>query len=125
MSQMAELDGAFARITAMGAAKPGKPRKGKIVVTFEPKADHVLNGTGQPDLEIEGKAKDGVTFKTPVLKDKKGVAKKPRELVLDFEADAKLPAGEVGIELELRLVDVAGKDTTPRTVQLVVPVLLP
>lgn len=113
------------KLTAVGAVKGGKTRKGKLFLTLEAKGDHALNGAGQPDLEIEAKAKDGVTFKTPLTKDKKGVAKKPRELALDFEADGKLPAGEIGIELELRLMDVVGKDAKPRTIQVVVPVLLP
>lgn len=105
--------------------KPGKTRKGKLVLTLEAKGNHALNGSGHPDLEIEVKAKDGVTVKTPITKDKKGVAKKPREFALDFEVDGKLPAGEIGIELELRLVDVDGKDQKPRAIQLVAPVLLP
>jgi copper chaperone CopZ len=122
-SLAAEVDGDYARITAI--AKDGKVKKGgkgQILITIEPKPDHTLNGSGRPDLEIELKAKDGVSSKNPLQKDKKGVTKK-RDFKVDFEVGAKVE-GELGVEVEVRLVDVVkkAKEGTAKVVHLVVPV---
>lgn len=105
--------------------KGGKGAKGKLHVTIEPKGESSLNGTGQPELEIEGKPGSGVTFKTPVLKDKAGVAKKPKEFVVEFQLDETAKPGEVGVPVEIRVVVVKGKESKSRVVKLTTPVVIP
>lgn len=113
-------------MTVVGELKKGgKGAKGKLHVTIEPKGNVTINGAGQPELEIEAKQGNGIVFKVPVLKDKAGVAKKPRELVIEFELDEKAKAGEVAVPVEVRLVVVNGKDTKAHVVQLVTPVAIP
>jgi hypothetical protein len=108
----------YALIVAIGEAKKGK---GKIKVVLSPKEKHALNGKDQPELEIDAK---GVLKSKPV-KDAKGVgAGKKGEFTVEFEIDPKTPAGETVVAVEIKVVDVDGKDKTPHTIQVSVPVVV-
>jgi hypothetical protein len=124
VSLTSELDGPYAKVSAVAIVKK-KGGKAKLVVSIAPKDGHSLNGEGQPELEIEVKPPAGFTIKAPILKDKKGVTKKAREFTLELDVDAKAASGEVVVNVEVRLVDISGKEKTPRIVQLAVPVVVP
>ena len=124
VSLEAVLENDYARGQA-SAEIPKKGARGKVHFTLEPRGGHAFNAeTGAPDLEVELKPTEHLHTKDPVVKVKGGL-KASRTFDLEVDVDAKARSGETRVTIEVRLVDTKGGTSTPRVIDLTVPVQVP
>lgn len=117
----AELDAEWALVTAEGeVSRQNDAIEGVLTITIERKGKHAIwgKGNGNVDPEIDVRPAVGFTAKRVPPEDKAD-----RSRVITYAvAGETLPRDELGIDVEIKLKDVADKETKSRVVKLVVPV---